>query len=175
MADQEYLVIHSLTRTEIDRIFNKIEVDPVTECWNWTANKTPSGYGIIWFHGKNESPHRLLYAWRIGPLPRGNGRDIPQIDHIVCSNPSCCNPGHLILTSLIENVLRSDAIPAVNARKTHCKRGHKLPPYVPGNFRRCEECDAIIDRTKYRRTYYLRHQEEVKEKSRAYRLKHRKH
>jgi hypothetical protein len=48
-----------------------------------------------------------------------------QIDHL-CRNRACCNPEHLEAVSRKENILRGKAPSAVNAKKTHCHRGHLL-------------------------------------------------
>lgn len=87
-----------------------------------------------------------MYAWMAGPLPRGRGKGIPVLDHVVCNNKSCCNPDHLKLVSHRENVLRSPGPTTTNAMKTHCVRGHLLPT-EPNNLQRtkryCKICSCI--------------------------------
>ena len=181
MADPQYLTVVSLTRAEIDWLFQRIAVDPVTDCWLWTASGNQNGYGGMQFRGRFERTHRVVYAWRIQPIPRGVGRDIPQLDHIVCNTPRCCNPAHLRLTTLKENLLRGMAPTAINARKTHCVRGHELP-HEPNiyTWRRCPLCQAIRDanrpkrdKSAYMKAYYLKHREKLLRYQSAYRVEHR--
>jgi hypothetical protein len=55
------------------------------------------------------------------------------------------NPEHLEVVTCRENVLRGNGHAAVNARKTHCNRGHELTGSnllidVGTRKRRCREC-----------------------------------
>lgn len=97
----------------------RIAKDPVTGCWNWTGKIAHNGYGV----GRNDvRSHRFAYEMLVGPIPEGL-----CIDHL-CRNKACCNPEHLEVVTLGENVLRGNSIPARNARKTHCKHGHEFTP-----------------------------------------------
>lgn len=143
MADPKYLTADFLTRVEIARLFSKIRVDQRTGCWLWTGClSTSGGYGKIMFRERNERAHRVIWAWLVGPLPRGLGTGIPQLDHFVCNTEQCCFPAHLRMVSARENVLRSETSPpAINARKTHCSIGHELPNSNVGTQgRRCPIC-----------------------------------
>ena len=84
-----------------------------------------------------------MYAWLIKPIPNGQGKDIPFIDHL-CNVPNCCNPAHLLLVLTRKNVMRTNAPPALNTRKNLCLRGHKLTPPHPITGRmRCYECAKL--------------------------------
>lgn len=115
-------------------LMNKIQVDTTTDCWNWRGYVDKGGYGRISLYGKQESAHRVFYALKIGPIPRGKAKDIPQIDHL-CKNRRCCNPEHLELVSFKENILRGDSPSALHAKQVLCKRGHTLPTY-PNYYRK---------------------------------------
>ena len=147
MATDNYLTIPPLDASTIDRLFAKIEIDPVDpleKCWIWTGGLR-NGYGHFYYDGRREYTHRLIYAWLIAPLPRGRGRDIPVLDHVVCDCPSCCNPFHLRLASHKENLLAGNAPSAINARKTHCIHGHKLTGIASNGHRFCLVCRRIYD------------------------------
>lgn len=141
MSDLQYLTVEHLTLKYIKRIFSKIQRNPVTDCWEWT-NRLVNGYGQFRYGKRFENAHRFLYAWLVGPIPRGRGKNIPQLDHIVCNNRRCVNPAHMILTTPQLNTLRSNAASAINARKTHCKHGHLLPegPNRKAGSRQCNTC-----------------------------------
>ena len=57
--------------------------------------------------------------------PRGS------LDH-TCRVRHCVNPHHLQDVTIRENVLRSEGVAAINAKKTHCPKGHE---YSGGNLR----------------------------------------
>jgi len=146
MPDLKFLTVEHLSLKELTRIFSKVQVNPVTGCWNWTAALNTYGYGCIWYKGRQEMAHRLLYAWAVESIPQGVRADIPSLDHITCNNPRCCNPVHLRLVPMVENCRRTNSVSAVNRRKTHCIRGHLLPAKpnrkdVPGRF--CLPCRRI--------------------------------
>jgi hypothetical protein len=143
MPKIEYLIVDHLSIKELTRIFSKIVVNPVTQCWEWTSAFDSHGYSLVWYKGANERVHRLLYAWAVKPIPKGRRKGIPVLDHIICDNPPCCNPSHVRLCQNRDNVLRGNGTSANNARKTHCKRGHPLPPKeLNRNQRECKICKA---------------------------------
>lgn len=140
----KYLTVEHLSTKLLKRVFGKIEIDRVTGCWNWIGSLDPK-YGLTWYQGRHEKVHRLLYAWLIEPLPMSHeGRKVAQLDHEVCKNTRCCNPLHLELVTQWENTRRGTSPPALNARKTHCPKGHVLDAlWKKGNKlnRACRECD----------------------------------
>lgn len=125
---------------------------PRGECLIWTGYAGSDGYGSATFDGRLQRVHRIAYQLAFGPIPPGL-----HIDH-TCHNPAtckggvacvhrlCCNPDHLEAVTNVENILRGGGFTAVNARKTHCKRGHEFTPeniYTqPGKpgTRVCREC-----------------------------------
>lgn len=77
------------------------KVEKTDTCWNWTGAKTPRGYGLISYKGKNIYTHRLSWFLHTGNFPKRN------ILHD-CDNPSCIRPTHLREGTQKENV--ADAI-----------------------------------------------------------------
>lgn len=97
------------------------KVDPqASGCWRWTASKKMGGYGQYQLEGWPQLAHRVAYEYLVGPIPAGL-----TIDHL-CRNRWCVNPEHLEPVTQRENNLRGGSLVALNARKTHCKRGHPL-------------------------------------------------
>jgi hypothetical protein len=116
-------------------------------CWEWTGAIATNGYGVIeiWMPDLPRprvarGVHVVAYEFYVGPIPEGL-----VIDHL-CRNRRCFNPEHLRTCTTRENILAPGARSpsAVNARKTHCPKGH---PYSGENLyvqrdgrRRCREC-----------------------------------
>lgn len=153
------LVIKNLSKKDRERIFNKVCVDKITGCWNWIG-KLHTGYGYIRINGNQELLHRVMYALYVEPIPTGLPWKVPIIDHL-CNNRRCCNPKHLRLISLKENILRGIGPSAINARKTHCSRGHLLPAFQnrSDGGRRCTVCQKQRDKIYWqkRKSHYVRH------------------
>lgn len=129
------------------RFFERFDEDPETGCWLWTG-ASANGYGRFMLRRRQTLAHRFSYEYFIGPIPEGL-----QIDHL-CRTRGCVNPGHLEPVTPQENTLRGDTLPAANARKTHCPKGH---PYDAENTvtsslgrRTCRACN----RAKARRHYW---------------------
>ena len=110
-------------------------------CWIWTGPRVRA-YGIIKMLGGQIFAHRFSYEMFIGPI---NGLDVHHHWH----TSLCVNPDHLETMSHRDNLMLSNNPTAVNARKTHCKRGHpfsKENTVVTPGRRRCRTCTQIRDR-----------------------------
>lgn len=105
--------------TAVERFNAKIERLP-NECIVWTACQDGRGYGFFQVGDRSIRAHRWLWEHENGPVPAGM-----QLDHL-CRNRLCVNPKHLEPVTQRENILRGECPAAVNARKTHCVRGHEL-------------------------------------------------
>lgn len=144
----------AMNRSLIDRLADKFVFSP-SGCWDWTANKQRTGYGHITIDKKACLAHRVMYEFLIGPIPDGL-----TLDHL-CRNTSCVNPKHLEPVTLRENLLRGNGFGGVNARKTHCARGHEYSEANTrirnGTWRFCRACDAEDHRERRRRVSYDRH------------------
>jgi hypothetical protein len=145
--------MRSISRDLAERLRPHLEAnyrrpDDPDACWLWTGTKNQvTGYATIRVSNKDvELPgaflgvHRVAYTLYRDVIPDGL-----TIDHL-CKTPLCVNPDHLEPVTRGVNTLRSDNYYAVNARKTHCVRGHELPPYVTGGVRVCKPCVATRPR-----------------------------
>lgn len=109
-------------------------------CWEWRFGRDKDGYGKLKLDRRDVRAHRYAYEVFRGPIPDGL-----VLDHL-CRNPPCVNPDHLEVVTAVENSARGNGISALNARKTHCKRGHEFTPentrHQPGG-RDCWACYRI--------------------------------
>jgi hypothetical protein len=84
-------------KTKLEKLMDKVEIDE-NGCWNWTGTKIPQGYGHTHYRGKSIYTHRLLYILTYGEIPEG------LCCLHKCDNPSCCNPEHLFLGTMADNM-----------------------------------------------------------------------
>jgi HNH endonuclease len=127
---------------QIKRMLARTQVDEKTGCWLWQGPVSPEGYprtalnlerGVY----KHMNAHTALWWLVESPIPSPL-----QLDHL-CRIKRCINPAHMEVVTGRVNTLRSNAITAINARKTHCKRGHPLSGdnlYLQGETRQCRTC-----------------------------------
>ena len=69
-------------------------------CWEWTGRTDAKGYGFIKVSGRTTRVHRVAWA-------RAHGNRWPRPGRVVrhtCDNPPCCNPAHLRLGTVRDNV-----------------------------------------------------------------------
>jgi hypothetical protein len=137
------------------------------KCWPWQREINRNGYGRFRV-GKPPMrrrlmAHRVAYLITFGEIPEGL-----ELDHLChtrdksctggnsCLHRRCANPTHSEPVTGVENSLRGQSFAAVNARKTHCPRGHEYAPentYRYDGGRHCRTCEIAKSR---RRTIALR-------------------
>lgn len=127
------LVLDDDVRSRFDSFVNKTE-----HCWLWTGAVSVGGYGQFVLGSKRYTAHRIGYLLAGRAIPAGL-----VLDH-ACRVRECVNPDHLRPTTNRENVLIGIGLSAINARKTHCHRGHEFTPentrVDAEGFRVCRKC-----------------------------------
>ncbi len=122
----------------LERLLDKIEIDEVTDCWEYQGGKNNLGYGMIRDEKRMRTTHRVSYE-------EHNNAQIPAglcVCH-KCDNPKCVNPAHLWLGTRIQNtqdmLSKGRAKPfgahlglgGMTGKKqptTHCKHCNRLMP-----------------------------------------------
>lgn len=120
---------------------------PSLGCWKWRGEVNHAGYArmAVRYHRVNAS--RVAFLLSRGDWPT------QQIDHL-CRNEWCVNPNHLEDVPPRLNVRRSNNPASVNARKTHCARGHEyagdnLRLRSNGKGRECMTCNREDAKRRY--------------------------
>lgn len=111
-------MVFVVTQTPKERFWPKVDVKSRAECWEWTASRSPNGYGQFSLQGKRTGAHRFAYESVNGPVSPAL-----VLDHL-CRNKGCVNPEHLEAVTHWENLRRGVGGPALNYYKTHCDSGH---------------------------------------------------
>jgi len=137
---------HGATLTPSERFWGKVEaVDSGCLLWRgWISGK---GYGRFALARRGVAAHRFAYEEQRGPIPDGL-----TLDHL-CRNRACVNPAHLEPVTMRENILRGESLPALNARRTHCPRGHSNWGQVVGKYGRPNRVCRPCHNAKQRRLY----------------------
>lgn len=108
---------NQMTAAVIAHFWSKVERRSGSECWLWSGGLL-RGYGRFYIRRKYVGAHRFAYELLVGPIPDGL-----TLDHL-CRVRACVNPAHLEPVTTRENWRRGESFSAMNARKTHCLRGH---------------------------------------------------
>lgn len=117
--------------------------EPNSGCVLWTGAYNFGGYGRVWIEGKRRASHRVAYELAVGPIPDGL-----TIDHL-CRTPACVNPMHLEAVTMRENVMRGNTLPAMEAKRTVCLKGHPYDRIEVDGSRTCKTCDRDGARRRY--------------------------
>jgi len=122
------------------RFLNLVDKTNPNGCWLWKG-KGSNGYGMFSIGSRTDKTRRNVYAYRwyyetsIQQIPEGK-----ELDHL-CHNRACVNPEHLEPVTHRENGLRGNTFGAINARKTHCPKGH---PYNQENTGYTKHKNSIL-------------------------------
>lgn len=133
----------SVNKDEINkRFWLKVDKKTPLECWLWTGAKKPKGYGNVRRNKIYTTAHRVSWEITFGVIPKGM-----QVQHS-CDNPSCCNPNHLMLGTVMSNYI--DMVKKGRGNSGHKNRSfgennpnHKLKSFEVDEIRRLYKPGAI--------------------------------
>lgn len=141
LVQSEWVLGHHRRKDTVAAFWSRVRKTPT--CWYWTGPLDKDGYGHCNAIVGTPRAHRTAYILTYGSIPEGK-----VLDHL-CEERSCVNPSHIKATTSADNVLRSArAVAAINARKTHCIRGHEFTPENTYRWpkrprsRQCKRCNA---------------------------------
>ena len=130
------------------RVLAKVEYDG--GCWLYKGGLDTTGYGRVMLKCATPTSvrttgavHRVVYAECVGPIPSGM-----TLDHL-CRNRACCNPLHMDVITLAENIRRGESISTRYARRATCPAGHQYDGISPSGGRRCSLCVAVSNKLNY--------------------------
>lgn len=96
-----------------------------TDCWPFMGKCQGAGYGVQHVGGR---PGRTIYAHRLAYVLATGVDPLGKAVCHHCDNPPCCNPSHLFLGSIADNV--RDMI--AKGRKAVCRGGGPRGEQVGG-------------------------------------------
>ena len=117
-------------------------------CWIWTGSLQGGGYASVWNKArkKRQNGHRAIWEMHVGPIDQRL-----ELDHL-CRVRACVNPAHMEPVTPRVNKLRGNGVAGLNARKTHCSKGHPLSGdnllVMRDGARRCRICRDACNREK---------------------------
>jgi hypothetical protein len=103
-------------------VWKHIDKRGQNECWPWLLT-TRQGYGVFRIQCKYYKAHRVVYFAEFGGIELNAPSDkyAPLFVLHKCNNPLCCNPSHLYLGGIWENM----------ADKVAAGRQYRGGRYVP--------------------------------------------
>lgn len=122
-----------MTPDILARFEAKVEPEPNSGCWLWTAADDSTEYGMLAIARRPARAHRLAYEHFVGPIPPDK-----ELHHI-CRVRRCVNPAHLLAVNRLEHIKHNRRYGRAECPQGHAFEGSNL--YVaPDGSRYCRPC-----------------------------------
>ena len=89
--------IKDITQKDLDRFWNKVDIQGDDACWNYTGKANSHGYGLFAAGGGLHRTSRFAHIHQQGLYSNKIDKDYRITTS--CYNKKCCNPAHLIEAS----------------------------------------------------------------------------
>lgn len=96
-----------------DKFWSWVDIKSDNECWEWTGGKNTTGYGLYslnspdWLYDKTGRTKTQLLAHRVSWYLTHGYISVDDVNNHVChtcDNRKCCNPKHMFIGSMYDNV-----------------------------------------------------------------------
>lgn len=105
MTLEEEILLRRLSDPGVQRRFwDKVAIRATNVCWPWAAAKHDYGYGLFNVDGIMLYAHRIAWMMEHANIVTDLGGYHGGCVLHRCDNPPCCNPDHLFLGSMADNV-----------------------------------------------------------------------
>lgn len=132
------------TKSLKERLLAKVDIDPVSGCWNWTGARNDNGYGQVFdcIRGIAVLAHRASYETFVEAIPDVGGYHGACVCHR-CDNPACINPDHLFIGTQGDNVRDM-------AAKGRHPTSRKNPTYAPAKHPMAKLTIDVVEKLRSR-------------------------
>lgn len=121
-----------------DKFWSRVSVTDPEDCWEWQGTTNSGGYGNLSWGGVAAQAHRVAYFLAKGGIDLQTGfrrpgaaKEYKQFVLHKCDNRKCCNPTHLFLGSMAENLTDAYA----KGRKSQPQSLHTNAALTPSQVR----------------------------------------
>lgn len=96
-----------------DKFWSRVSRGEVTDCWEWQGGKNTTGYGLYslrspnWLYERTGRTMTQLLSHRVAwYITKGDIGSDNRVNHLChhCDNRLCCNPDHMFIGSMWDNV-----------------------------------------------------------------------
>lgn len=87
------------SESDVARFWRRVDKRGPDECWVWQGTRGIHGYGQMSVNNRQVSTHRISKMLEVG-----HGLLATQIVCHHCDNPPCCNPAHLFVGTVLDNM-----------------------------------------------------------------------
>lgn len=90
----------------VETFLSRVKIGDQHECWPYEWGAKDHGYGLFWYQRKPYKAHRFAYWYFVERIDLNAPKDVYEKGFVLhrCGNRACCNPAHLYLGDLPQNM-----------------------------------------------------------------------